>query len=525
MNDAPVNNSYDDVPYDSNPFVQSHPSRLATMATLFGLTPTDVARCRVLELGCASGGNIIPVAEAFPNSWFVGVDLSARQIADGELLLRKTGLANVSLRHASIADIDDTYGRFDYIITHGVFSWVPRDVQEKVLEVCANRLAPNGVAYVSYNTYPGWHMRGMIRDMMRYHAFRFDAPAQRIGQARALLDFLAQSTAKDTGAYGVLLRSELELLQNQSDQYLYHEQLEEVNEPVYFHQFMARAERHGLRYLGESRINTMVTGNFGPEIQKTLAVMATDQIQSEQYLDFVRNRTFRETLLVRAEQVPNWAIVPERVYGLHVACGAKAVGKPIDLASIAPSAAQFQSQSGMVVSAANPMFKAAMLALIDAWPATISFVELLQHAVAKLGRIATNEDLQTLALSVLNAYISSDLLELYAAPVVFARVAGEKPVALVHARVRAADGHASVANRRHETAKLSDIALRLLPLLDGTRDRAALVEALAAQAVAGELTVRRSGQPITDAAELRAGLTATLGPTFDALAREALLLS
>jgi cyclopropane fatty-acyl-phospholipid synthase-like methyltransferase len=206
MTDATIS-SYDDVPYDSLPFAQTHPSRLATVATLFGLKPTQVERCRVLELGCASGGNLIPLAEALPDAWLVGVDLSARQIADGERIIRKTGLNNVSLRHASIADVDETYGHFDYILCHGVFSWVPHDIQDAILAICSNHLTPNGVAYVSYNTYPGWHMRGMMRDMMRYHAFRFTEPAQRIAQARALLDFLVQTSQQDTGAYGVLLRS------------------------------------------------------------------------------------------------------------------------------------------------------------------------------------------------------------------------------------------------------------------------------------------------------------------------------
>ena len=514
-------NSYDDVPYDSYPYPQTHPDRLATVATLFGLTPPDVARCRVLELGCAAGGNLIPMAEAFPDSWFVGVDLSGRQIADGERVIRKTGLANVSLRHAGIDDVDETYGHFDYILCHGVYSWVPPAVQRKILDVCANHLTPSGVAYVSYNTYPGWHMRGMIRDMMRYHAFRFDKPEERTAQARALLDFLAQSTAKESGAYGVLLRAELEHLQHQSDHYIYHEQLEEFNEPLYFHQFMARAEPHGLRYLGESRINTMVTGNFGPDVQKTLAVLATDQIQTEQYLDFVRNRTFRETLLVRAEVTPNWEIVPERVYGLHAACGAKVTSKNVALATESPM--QFQSRSGMVISASGPVFKAAMAAMIEAWPATVPFVELLQLAVAKLGRLATNDDMPALALGLLNAYIASDLIELHAVPIRFARVPGETPAALVHARVRAADGHATVSNRRHETVKLSDISARLLPLLDGTRDRAALTDALCELAAKGELTVQRSGQPVTDAADVRDALTATLGPALDTLARDALL--
>ncbi|HEY1186357.1 MAG TPA: class I SAM-dependent methyltransferase [Gemmata sp.] len=522
MSDTPAGNSYDDVPYDSFAYPQTHPSRLATVATLFGLTPPDVTRCRVLELGCAAGGNLIPMAEALPSAEFVGVDLSGKQIADGVRVVQESGLTNVRLLHASITDVDDSYGPFDYVLCHGVFSWVPPDVQGAVFDVCARCLTPNGIAFVSYNTYPGWHMRGMIRDMMRYHALQFDEPEQRINQARALLDFLAQTTQKESGAYGVLLRSELELLKHQSDHYLYHEQLEEFNQPLYFHQFIARAEPHGLRYLGESRINTMLTGNFGPDVQKTLALLAPGQIQSEQYLDFVRNRTFRETLLVRAKNVPNWEIVPERVHRLHVACGAKPVGRTTDPG--AKSAMQFQSRSGMVISASGPVFKAAMLALIEAWPGTVPFADLPDLAAAKLGRGASDEDRQTLALNVLNAHISSDLIELHAAPVHFARAPSEHPVALVHARIGAANGRESVSNRRHETVNLSELNRRLLPLLDGTRDRPALVEALTACALGGELTLQRAGQPITDANEVRASVGAVLQGALGELARDALLV-
>jgi methyltransferase-like protein/SAM-dependent methyltransferase len=522
MTSTSARSSYDEVPYDSHPFAQSHPSRLATVATLFGLQPTPVEQCRVLELGCASGGNLIPVAEAFPNSWFVGVDLSARQIADGERIIRRTGLSNVSVRQASITDIDDTYGPFDYILCHGVFSWVPRDVQEKIFEVCSRRLTPSGVAYISYNTYPGWHMRGMIRDMLRYHALRFETPEQRIGQARALLDFLAQSARQDGGAYGVLLRDELDLMKKQSDQYLYHEQLEDVNDPVYFHQFVERAAKHGLRYLGESRITTMVTGNFGPDVRKTLALLASDPIQTEQYLDFVRNRMFRETLLVRAEQNPNWAIDADRLNGLHVASPAQPTVTPVDVASERP--VQFRSRSGIAVSTTSPLSKAAMLLLSEEWPATIPFAELLRGATAKLGREPTDQDLNGLAVSLINAHITSDLIELHASPSAFARAVSEKPVASPFARAQAAEGQREVTNRRHEAVRLTDLSLRLLPLLDGTRDRGAITDALTALAVSGDLTVQKAGQPVTDSAELRELLGGEVGPALEALARDALLI-
>jgi methyltransferase-like protein/SAM-dependent methyltransferase len=521
MTNTPLRTSYDDVPYESNPFSQTHPSRLATVATLFGLQPTSAEKCRVLELGCASGGNLIPLAEALPNSQFVGVDLSGRQIADGERIIRKTGLSNVSLQHTSIADIDDSYGQFDYILCHGVFSWVPRDLQEKIFEVCAHRLSANGIAYISYNTYPGWHMRGMIRDMLRYHAFRFDTPEQRIGQARALMDFLAQSAKQDGGAYSVLLRSELDLMKNQSDYYLYHEQLEEVNDPVYFHTFIERATNHKLRYLGESRIGTMVTGNFGPDVKKTLAVLSSDQIQTEQYLDFVRNRMFRETLLVRAEQTPNWAIKSEYVRGLHIASPSTPTSTPVDFAP--ESVVQFQSRSGMTVSTSNPLSKAAMWMLSEAWPATIPYTELFRSAAAKAGVGTTDDDFLSLATGLLNAHVSSDVVEIHASPMSFARLPSEKPVSLVHARVQAAEGRATVTNRRHETIRLSDLAMRLLPLLDGTRDREAMGAALTAIAVAGDLSVQRSGKPVTDPTEIREVLTGALGQVLAGLARDALL--
>jgi 2-polyprenyl-3-methyl-5-hydroxy-6-metoxy-1,4-benzoquinol methylase len=166
--------SYDEVPYESHPYPQTHPSRLAAVATLFGLRPPAVETARVLELGCAAGGNLTPVAEAFPKATLLGVDASARQIGDGQRFVERLGLSNLTLKHANILDLGPDLGTFDYIICHGVFSWVQTPVQEKILDICAKHLSPSGIAYISYNTYPGWHMRGMIRDRRIGSRCRFD---------------------------------------------------------------------------------------------------------------------------------------------------------------------------------------------------------------------------------------------------------------------------------------------------------------------------------------------------------------
>ncbi len=266
-----VENAYDALPYMSMAFPQTHPDRLAVIARLFGMTTAPLARCRVLELGCASGGNLIPMALDLPEASFLGIDLSGRQIADGKATIAKAGLSNVELRQMDIMDVDKSLGTFDYIIAHGVFSWVPTHVQEQMFRVCAQNLAPNGVAYVSYNTYPGWHMRGMIRDMMRYHVKSFPDATVRVQQARALLDFLAQSVPTENNAYGIVLKAELEMLRKQNDSYLAHEHLEDVNSPVYFHEFAERALARGLQFLGEAEFSTMLASNLPQQVSETLA--------------------------------------------------------------------------------------------------------------------------------------------------------------------------------------------------------------------------------------------------------------
>ena len=524
----PTARSYDEVPYTSMPFAQTHPSRLYALGTLFGLTPAPPQKCRVLELGCAGGGNLIPMADYLPDSEFVGVDLSEGQIADGKKLVGHLGLRNVVLKHADILEVDAAYGTFDYVIAHGVYSWVPAAVREKVLDVCRTLLAPNGVAYVSYNTYPGWHMRGMIRDMMLYHAGRFAAPADKIAQARALLDFLAAS-APGEGAYGQFLKGELEELRNQSDHYLYHEHLEDVNEPVFFHQFVAAAEAKGLRYLGEARVGTMVTGNFGPQVEQTLRRLATDQVMAEQYMDFLRNRVFRETLLCHRERTPNWSVPPEAVRGLHVAANARpqvpAGAAEFNIADDSPVA--FVSPSGVPVTTPRPLLKAAFAVLQQAFPGTLPFDALRRQARQLLGgnpdefRTA-GEDAAGLAAGLLGCYMGSDLVELHGVPVVFARTPGERPVAVPPARALAARTGA-VANRRHEVIRLNELDRHLIPLLDGTRTRPQLVDELTAVAVAGKLTLKRNDTPLTAAADIKAALTEIIDEALNRLAKMAVL--
>ena len=377
--------SYDEMPYINKAFPQTHPDRLATLARLFGLQPPDVETCRVLELGCASGDNLIPMAIELPNARFVGIDLSERQVEQGRQTVAKLGLGNIDLRREDIANVDASWGKFDYILSHGIYSWVPAPIREKLLAVCHDNLAPNGVAFVSYNTLPGWHMRGMIRDMMVYHANQFQGATQKVQQARALLDFLAESTPTTT-SYGMTLRQELDAIRNEPDAYLYHDHLEETNDPFYFHQFVDAARRHELQYLAEADFGDMLLSKFPPKVAETLKRIALDAIRMEQYMDFVCNRLFRQTLLVH-RGTPAW----RKIDGLMVK--GLLLSSAVRPESAAPVLTQgvnegFKAPSGFTYTIADALTKAALVTLSKCWPLCMPFEELAAKCHASVAAAA-----------------------------------------------------------------------------------------------------------------------------------------
>lgn len=524
---AAVATSYDEVPYESHPYPQSHPDRLATIATLFGMAPTPVARCKVLELGCASGGNLIPMAASLPESEFVGIDGSARQIADGQELLDALKLKNVTLRCADLADVADE-GPFDYVIAHGVYSWVADPVQEKLLDICGKLLAPNGVAYISYNTFPGWHYRGMIRDMMLYHVEQFPEPAMKAGQARALLDFLVQSLPASTeDPFPSMLKQNLELIRRQTDSYLLHDHLEEVNDPVYFYQFVARAGRHGLQYLGESDFATMLTHMYPKEVTETLQRIAKDIVRMEQYMDFLRNRTFRQTLLCRSGLTLKRNVTPQDMTPFRVASPVELPEK-LDIRSTQPE--QFRIGGvGTTLTTSVPIVKAAFQYLSEMWPRSVPFDRLLAVARSRLSSVTIRDqamvsaEVQALGSAILTGY-TVRLLELRTYEVPFVTEVSDRPQASALAREQSRRG-GRATNQRHEMVNLDEFSRRTLALLDGTRDRAQLMKDMSLLVADGTLVVEQEGKQVAGGDPLNQILGDAIDRCLNRFTKAALLVA
>src|SRR5688572_22171930 len=278
-------NTYDELPYPGPTVSASHPYRMAAVATLLGLPAPSAEQCRVLELGCGMGTNLLSLALTMPKAQLVGLDSSQRQIEAAIRSRDELGLKNVEFRTADISSGLSEYGLFDYIVCHGVFSWVSPETRRSILTGCRQSLQPNGVGFISYNTLPGWHPGLLLRSLILADAARVHGAIAKVGAARQLLQTIEDGLYN--GPIGTLLRKYVPPLLRATDAYIYHEYLEEHNLPMYFSEVRAELEAAGLRYLAEADICTMNGRGLPRRAVEYLASRGLDIVEVQQHLDLV----------------------------------------------------------------------------------------------------------------------------------------------------------------------------------------------------------------------------------------------
>lgn len=446
-------NLYDQVHYETFPRRQTHPDRLGAVARLFGMDAAPIAACRVLEIGCGDAGNLLPMAYYLPGGTFTGIDLAAEPIAAGCAHANALGLRNLTLQAADLRDIGPEYGEFDYIIAHGLYSWIPRDIRDRLMAVCRERLAPQGVAFISYNVFPGRYMLQMLRDMMRYHTRQVQDAVPRIEQARGFLRFL-RDARQLSPKWQAMVEEEVKNLLEHRDGSLFHDDLAEINEPVYFHEFAAHARRHGLQYLGEAEPHEMF--DLADSLQG-LDPPADDIVEREQYLDFLKARRFRRTLLCRRE------IPLRREVGSAAMDTFLFSSLPFSIAD-----GVITNQHGSRITIVDNAVERVMRALGDAQPLPVEFEELVAYAGAR-------ESLREILYGLmLGGMVNLHVYDFPCEETVTARPAASRLV-----RHEAVYGP-QVTSACHTPVKLDEVARHLVCLMDGTRDLETIAQDLAA---------------------------------------------
>ncbi len=508
------------VPYTSVAFPQSQPARLAALGMLFGLSPPAVGTARVLELGCAAGGNLIPQAVRFPSAKFVGIDLSVRHVEDGRRRIASLGLGNIEIRQGDLATIE-LEERFDYVICHGVYSWVPPAARDAILRLSSRNLTRGGIAYVSYNVFPGWRMRNVVRDIMLYHAGESGPPRERIAKARWVVEQMAKFTPA-TSPYGAMLRDEAARLAKSDDSYIQGEFLVADNAPCYFHEFAAAAQAHGLTYLCEADVADCIAENRGAELGALIRTMSGNNlIPLEQYIDFFVGRPFRQTLLVKSERASSIkrTLVPDRMAPLHVS------GQlTYDPDKSGTQRHVYRAPGGGTISVAGHAASRALETLAAAYPETRTLAELVGE-VTPQDLLGGAQETEAAVRDALFKLILAGLATVSTVPVRIGKPDAPRPIATSLARADAAANQPWTVNPRHETVNLDVVKLALLPHLDGSHDRDRLAERLQAAVREGRIFLKdnKTGLDIEEPAALDRAVREHVGVALAGLAATGLL--
>jgi hypothetical protein len=325
-------------------------------------------------------------------------------------------------------------------------------------------LSPAGIAFVSYNCFPGRHIRNLFREMMRYHATHFPDPERQVTQSRALMRFLGDVAEGDT--YRALLREEAESIAKRAAGAIYHDDLADMNVPLLFTDFIRHAEAHRLQFLAEAEFAAM------HDTHNALREMEAGVIERQQYLDFVRCRSFRQTLLCRAGLTLDRPVRAERLRDLCFSSMAR-VSNPGE-------ESDFESRSGRGIQTGHALTKSVVSMLIESFPARLSLEELMR-------RVGTEDE--SAVLEILLGSFTGAVMEIHSTPAPCAAAAGERPIVSPLARLQAAEG-SPMSTMTHIAVIIEDsMAQKLIGLLDGTRDRTALLQELGPPADAQSLEI------------------------------------
>lgn len=498
---------YEDVLYDDYAFPEAHPDYLLALGVLFGRHVDQDQPVRILDLGCGLGGHLLPLAEWDPRGRYVGIDASEPQIASGKAVAKTLGLHNVELFASDLRNPPTDLGRFDVVVCHGVYSWVDPEVQRSIWRLIRSTLAPSGMAYVSYNTMPGWRHRGTIREVL-HHLVPPPAEASdrdRIAIARDALQIWKAAVQDRPSRHLRAIESEIDLLGKTTDAYLLYEHLAQINSPCWFSDVAGAASEHGLTYLSDALL-PMMFPTLTKEVSEWMEARAQSFEAQEQLTDLLTQRLFRRSLFVHRGTPVDRELHWRRLEGLHLATSIRRNAENSEI---------LESTMGTEVASDDPIVQLALELLADLRPSTIRFDQLCEAATGGTPSTPEKKRIGNGILSLITKGMVTPRLR-------FPPIANEvatTPIASPLARLQAANDEPGCVNGMHQRVALTKTDKAILKRLDGTQDREALITALQAEADGGHIQISVDGE-VTQA---RAAVSAGVDLVLDRLRRSSFL--
>lgn len=499
---------YDQVRYPSQVYPKLQPSRLAAIARLHGVPAISPKACRFLEVGCGDGLTLLTLAMAYPDSEFVGVDLSQAAIAHGNAMKAQLGLKNLTLLDVDLLTWNPGNEPFDYIVAHGFYSWVPQVVRERLLALCNQIMAPTGIACISYNALPGCHMRRMLWDMLKFHSEGVQDPAERVARAQEFLELL-KSGLPESSLYATTMAGEIdELMDRLNPSVLFHDDLAEINEPCTLDQFVRHAKEHGLTFVAEANYHEMSPRKAHERVRPLLEQIARDDlVAKEQYLDFFTGRRFRQTILCRRDAVPSAAPHPEAIGSLQIVSGLQPDASGPDN----EGRMRFSLPSSGAVVTDNPIIQAMLMEASKLHPQPLWVNDLADQAMRTLGDNSDRTDKMEKVQQFLTRAFEVGLVELHRDAPRFAGTVADRPRASPLAQLQIRAGETIVTGLRPSTIELDDQVTRTLTLaLDGDRDRSEILAFMMETMTSAKSIDDSSAMPQPGIDELEARLEQTL---------------
>jgi methyltransferase-like protein/2-polyprenyl-3-methyl-5-hydroxy-6-metoxy-1,4-benzoquinol methylase len=517
---------YDVIPYESCPYAKTDIAKMAAIGKVFGMDVSNLENARVLELGCCDGENILPYAEKYPKGHFTGVDLGKVQIDSALAKVKELKYKNIEFKHCSISDIDDSFGKFDYIICHGVFSWVPEEVREKIFDVIQKHLTPKGIAYISYNTLPGWNNVVALRDILRYHTKHISDVQEKLTQIKLLLEFMRDSFQDVDTPYAKAMLSEINMLMESKISYFMHDHLSTNNAFFYFSQFMEMASKYNLQYLADSSIASMYVGNMKPEVAKVLSQIQ-NIVQLEQYMDYLNNRRFRCTLLCHADVALDRNINQDKLKNISYAMNVKpfeAIGKDIVIKSkevqnyTQPLKFCLNDNVEPTLLAENNLLAALLMIFNQNRGVALSWQDLVK--MLKEQYFEGNEELANITLNLyINQLLLKDCLEIYSENTTPRNVNKEKPCVSSLVRLQAHNHMTDwVASVNHGKLIVNHLSKLMLQHMDGSKTQAQIIDGLIKDWKDKKYTLQSSGKTVEDEKEAKTILANVLTEFVEGLA-------